>query len=143
MALWISCYNPPMPDLDLSPLNNALKQLEDGLAASDKNPASEIIRDGVIQRFEYSHELALKFIKRILETRHSDNVDQMAYNDLLRTAAERGYIENVEEWFAYRNARNRTSHTYDASIAAAVFASAQPFLQNARFLLQHLEHLPV
>lgn len=102
---------------------------------------SEIIRDGVIQRFVYSHELALKFIKRILGTRHGDRVDQMAYNDLLRTAAERGYIENVEEWFEYRNARNRTSHTYDASIATAVFASARPFLKNARFLLHHLEHL--
>ena len=130
-----------MPTLDLSTLKNALRQLEDGLVTAEKTPTSEIIRDGVIQRFEYSHELALKFIKRILETRHGDQVDQMAYNDLLRTAAERGYIENVEEWFAYRNARNRTSHAYDAGIAASVFASARPFLKNARFLLAHLEQI--
>jgi nucleotidyltransferase substrate binding protein (TIGR01987 family) len=128
-----------MPTLDLSPLRNALQQLQDGLESAKENPESEIIRDGVIQRFEYSHELALKFIRRVLETRHSDPVDQMAYNDVLRTAAERGYIDNVEQWFEYRKARNHTSHTYDADAAALVFASAQPFLLNARILLQHLE----
>lgn len=130
-----------MSALDLTALQSALAQLEKGLAAAEADPKSEIIRDGVIQRFEYSHELALKFIKRILETRHGDSVDQMAYNDLLRTALERGYIENVEEWFEYRNARNRTSHTYDANMAAMVFSVARPFLQNARILLTRLERL--
>lgn len=125
--------------LDLTPLRNGLQQLSDGLAEAERQPASEIIRDGVIQRFEYSHELALKFIKRVLETRHGDTVDQMAYNDVLRTAAERGYIQDVEAWFEYRKARNQTSHTYDANVAATVFASAKPFLQSARFLLQRLE----
>ena len=135
-------YTVGMSTLDLSSLTNALEQLEEGLKAAATNPTSEIIRDGVIQRFEYSHELAMKFMKRILETRHGDAVDRMAYNDVLRTAMERGYIRNVEEWFEYRNARNRTSHTYDADVAATVFASARPFLANARFLLQQLEKLP-
>jgi len=128
-----------MSVLDLTPLKNALKQLGEGLTASTSAPKNEVIRDGVIQRFEYSHELALKFIKRILETRHGDTVDQMSYNDLLRTAAERGYIQNVEEWMEYRKARNLTSHTYDASIAALVFSSAGPFLSNATILLERLE----
>lgn len=128
-----------MATLELTPLRNALKQLRDGLSEAEKQPHSQIIRDGVIQRFEYSHELALKFIRRILETRHEDSVDQMAYNDLLRTAVERGYIEHVELWFQYRTARNRTSHTYDATIAALVFASAEPFLLDAHFLLERLE----
>ena len=131
-----------MPALNLTALRNALAQLEKGLTAAEADPGSEIIRDGVIQRFEYSHELALKFIKRILETRHGDPVDQMAYNDLLRTAAERGYIENVEAWFEYRNERKRTSHTYDENVAAKVFAAARPFLKEARILLANLERLP-
>jgi nucleotidyltransferase substrate binding protein (TIGR01987 family) len=128
-----------MTTLDLSPLRAALAQLEEGLQAAGAEPESEIIRDGVIQRFEYSHELALKFIKRVLEIRHGDSVDTMGYNDVLRTAAERGYIENVEQWFAYRKARNQTSHTYDSHVAAAVFGSARPFLENARLLLARLE----
>ncbi len=128
-----------MSTLDLTPIRSALQQLEDGLAAAEREPGSEIIRDGVIQRFEYSHELALRFIKRVLETQHGDPVDRMQYNELLRTAAERGYIENVEQWFEYRSARNQTSHVYDAQVAALVFASARPFLANARILLAQLE----
>lgn len=128
-----------MSTLDLSPLRNALKQLQDGLDAAKQQPGNEIVRDGVIQRFEYSHELSLKFIRRVLETLHGDAIDQMMYNDVLRTAAERGYIDNVEQWFDYRKARNQTSHTYDAAVAAHVFASARPFLTNARILLQRLE----
>jgi len=133
------CYHPGVAPLDLSALKSALGQLEDGLRAAAAERESEIIRDGVIQRFEYSHELALKFIKRVLEHRHGDPVDTMGYNDLLRTAAERGYIKNVEQWFAYRKARNQTSHTYDANVAAGVFMSASPFLADARFLLDRLE----
>ncbi len=125
--------------LDISPLRQALLQLEQGIAAAHGQPDSEIIRDGVIQRFEYSHELSLKFIKRVLETRHGDKVDQMAYNDVLRTAHERGYIEHVEQWFEYRKARNQSSHTYDVSVAALVFSFAEPFLHDARIFLKNLE----
>lgn len=128
-----------MPSLDLTALKNALSQLKQGLEAAEKEPKNEVIRDGVIQRFEYSHELALRFIKRILETRHGDAVDQMAYNDLLRTAAERGYIEHTEKWFEYRTARNQTSHTYDAKVASHVFTFAKPFLEDACILLKNLE----
>ena len=128
-----------MSVLDLTALKNALEQLREGLKASEDEPKSEIVRDGVIQRFEYSHELALRFIKRILETKHGDPVDQMGYNDLLRTASERGYIENIEKWFDYRTSRNQSSHTYDGNVAAVVFAAAKPFLADALFLLKRLE----
>ncbi len=130
-----------MPSLDLTSLRSALEQLQKGISEADANPTNELIRDGVIQRFEYSHELALKFIKRVLETRHGDPVDQMSFNELLRTAGERGYITNVESWFDYRKARNQTSHTYNGSVATLVFSVAKPFLLNARSLLSHLEAL--
>lgn len=128
-----------MPTLDLTALRSAIKQLKEGIAAAKKEPTNDVIRDGVIQRFEYSHELTLKFIKRVLETRHGDPVDQFSYNELLRTAAERGYITNVEAWIDYRKLRNQTSHTYDGNIAALVFAQAQPFLDNAEIFLSNLE----
>lgn len=128
-----------MQELDLTSLKNALKQLEDGLLRAEKDPEDELSRDGVIQRFEYSHELAVKFIKRVLETKHNDNVDQMVYNDILRTAFERGYVRNVEQWFEYRKARNKTSHTYDTKVAAQVSSFARPFLEEAQFLLQNIE----
>lgn len=130
-----------MPRLDLTSLRSALEQLKKGIAEADADPDNELSRDGVIQRFEYSHELALKFIKRILETRHGDPVDQLSFNDLLRTAGERGYITDVEAWFEYRKSRNESSHTYDANVAAIVFACAKPFLKSATTFLSRLEAL--
>ncbi len=44
----------------IAPLKNALKNLEDIL----KRPLNEQIRDGVVQRFEYTFELAWKLIFR-------------------------------------------------------------------------------
>ncbi len=130
-----------MVHLDFSPLADALLQLDAGLRQAEDNPINELLRDGVIQRFEYSHELALKLMRRTLEEVFGDDVDKMAYNDVLRTAAERGLIHEVDRWFDYRVARNRTSHTYDAAIAATVFASARPFLIDARELLLRLNDL--
>lgn len=102
---------------------------------------NDLLRDGVIQRFEYSHELAIRFLRRVLETEFGDATDEMPYRTLLRTARERGLISDVERWFAYRDARNRTSHTYDAAVAAQVYQAAQPFLGDARFLLDRLHAL--
>jgi nucleotidyltransferase substrate binding protein (TIGR01987 family) len=127
-----------MTALDITSLRDAIDQLGAGLAEAEREPENELLRDGVIQRFEYSHESAMKFIRRTLETMYGDPVDQMAYNDLLRTAAERGLIANVEEWFAYRIARNKTSHVYDVHVAAEVYAVARPFLDDAHFLLKQL-----
>lgn len=130
-----------MSSIDVTPLADALAQLRQGLAEAQQDPASELLRDGVIQRFEYSHELALKLMRRTLETVYGDSVDQMAYNDILRTAWERGLIAAIEPWFEYRTARNKSSHTYDAHVAAEVFASAQPFLYDGEELLHRLHGL--
>lgn len=133
------CYAPTMASLDFTPLADALAQLEQGLRDAHEQPQSEIIRDGVIQRFEYTHELAIKSIRRTLEVMFGDVVDEMPYNDMLRIAAERGLIKNVAAWFGYRTARNKTSHTYDSAVAAEVFRVTQPFVTDARSLLENLD----
>ncbi|MBP9850155.1 MAG: nucleotidyltransferase substrate binding protein [Candidatus Peribacteraceae bacterium] len=125
--------------LDISSLHNAVLQLEQGIEFAEAEPAKEIVRDGVIQRFEYCYELAQKMIKRTLETQFDEKVDTMAWNDVLRTAAERGLITNIERWFDYRTERNKTSHTYDASVAMTVYASAKKFLPDVQQLLSALE----
>lgn len=130
-----------MTTLDFSALSDALTQLADGLREARQQPRSELLRDGVIQRFEYSHELSLKSIRRVLETVFDDPVDQMAYNDVLRVAAERALIDNVERWFTYRSARNKTAHAYDTAVAADVFKAVMPFLNDARTLVRNLDAL--
>lgn len=125
--------------LDLSAFRDAAAQLAAGIAAAEAEPEKEIVRDGAIQRFEYCYELAVKMLRRTLETAFGDAVDQMAFRDLLRTAAERGLIAAPERWFLYREQRNKTAHTYDAEVAAAVFAAARQFLPDAQSLLHALE----
>lgn len=130
-----------MPKIDVTSLEAAASQLDSVLQEFVRQPESEFVRDGAIKRFEYTHELAVKFIRRALQTFFDDAVDEMSYNDVLRTAAERGLIDDVQAWFDYRTARNKSSHTYDARIAVEVFLSAQPFLEHARYLLRRLHEL--
>lgn len=129
-----------MQQLDLTSLRDALSQLAEGLRLYEKE-MDELRRDGVIQRFEYSHELSMKFIRRTLETVYGESVDPMPYNDVLRSAAERGLIQRVETWYIYWAARNKTSHTYDAHVAEEVCGVVQDFLADAQFLLTQLEDI--
>ena len=128
--------------LDYTPLEEALKQLGVALELCGEDPENELMRDGAIQRFEYSFELCMKFIKRALDVVYADtSTDALSFRDLLRTAAERQLIGDVERWFVYRDARNKTSHTYDSAIAESVFAVIPDFLPDAQALLSRFHAL--
>lgn len=57
-----------------------------------EQPKNEFIRDSVIQRFEFSVELAWKTSKKIMGTSNS------APKDVIREMAQSGYIDDVELW---------------------------------------------
>lgn len=125
-----------MSSLNLEPLEKAIKQLESGLEQSNANPHDELLRDGVIQRFEYSMDLSWKLLQRYLK--HIAQIDERAIrtkNDLFREAARIGIISSAEAWIGHYEARNETSHTYDFETAQRVFERAKFFLSDAtRFL---------
>jgi nucleotidyltransferase substrate binding protein (TIGR01987 family) len=133
-----------MPDtmLDLSPLQNALRQLRDGLALSARHPDESLMRDGVIQRFEFCYELSHKMLKRYLEQTAADPqaIDAMAFQTLIRTGSEQGLLlHGWEVWKDYRTARSITSHTYDEQKAMQVLAVVPAFLEEAEYLLVRLQ----
>jgi len=66
-------------------------------------------------------------------------VDFANYRDVLRIAAEKGLISNVQDWFGYRQMRNITAHTYDHQKAQQVYEGTQAFMMDARRLLARLE----
>jgi nucleotidyltransferase substrate binding protein (TIGR01987 family) len=100
----------------------------------------EAIRSGAIQHFEFTFELAWKFMRRRLEADIGrSSVDGIPRRDLFRIGAENGLIDDVEAWFQYHFARNRTSHTYDPSIAASLHARSLDFANDAVALLAVLE----
>ena len=100
----------------------------------------DAIRSGVIQHFEFTYELAWKFIKRRLEADIGrTSVDGISRRELFRVAAENRLIEDVEAWFQFHIARNETSHTYDPNVAARVYAKSLDFTADAARLLTVLE----
>ena len=127
--------------LDFSPLQKALNSLNRAIVRSQKAPDDEELRDAVIQRFEYTYELAWKMLKRQLEQEFPtpSDVDRLSFRDLLREGAERGMIADVEKWMDYREQRNITSHTYDEDKAKSVYESALSFYDDAKAVLDELE----
>ncbi len=122
--------------IDFSALKKALISLEIVL----KEPFSAIVRDSAIQRFEYTYELAIKMIKRHLETVESfEIIDQLSFKDLMRMASEKGLLDNPIEWVGYRQRRNLTSHTYQEDKANEVFSDLPNFAKSSKKLLIELE----
>ena len=127
--------------LDFSSFEKAIKSLGKAVVRTQKAPDDEELRDAVIQRFEYTYELAWKMMKRQIENESPNpaEIDRMSFKDLLRTAAEKGIISDVEQWLVYRDQRNLTSHTYDEDEARNVYETALVFLKDAEVLLSNLE----
>jgi len=128
-----------LAELHTDALVAALVQLEAGRAEAEAAPHSTLLRDGVIQRFEYTVDLCWKLLQRYL--RHIAQVpetDLRTKKDLFREAARRELIADPQTWFDYYDTRNQTSHTYDADIASDIYAHAQPLAADARRLLEVL-----
>ena len=128
--------------LDTTSLGNAVRRLREGLARCEREPTDEQIRDGLIQRFEFTYELSHKMLRRYLkETVASpDEIDRMPFADLIRTANARGLLRgDWPAWRRFREMRARTSHTYDAKVASQVAAAIPDFLEEAEHLCAELQ----
>jgi nucleotidyltransferase substrate binding protein (TIGR01987 family) len=110
--------------LDLSAFRSALASLRKAVTRSQAEPADDEVRDSVIQRFEYTYELAWKTLKHYLAQEGVSEVTLFSQRDLYREAAARGLLEDPVVWFGYQRARNETSHTYNADKAREVHARA-------------------
>lgn len=128
--------------LDLSPLANAIRRLREGLARHRQDPNDEQLRDGLIQRFEFTYELSHKMLRRYLQetSPSSEEVSAMSFATLIRTGNEQGLLRgDWRAWRHFRDIRTRTTHTYDADTAAAVVAEIPDFLEEAAHLLAELQ----
>lgn len=122
-----------MKKVDFSAFEKALLSLEEVL----KLTKDDIIRDSAIQRFEYTVELAWKTLRRSLQEEFNVRVDHP--KDILREGARLGYLNNLEEWHAFLEARNSTSHAYGAELADKVYQLLPNFANHARILLTNIK----
>lgn len=91
--------------------SRALVLLREGLDLLEDPAVLAIVKEGVIQRFEYTFELAWKTLKDFLVYRKVDLVRSSA-SDVIRTAFATGYIEGGQDWMDALDARNEMSHVY-------------------------------
>jgi nucleotidyltransferase substrate binding protein (TIGR01987 family) len=128
--------------LDIAPLGNATARLREGLARHQSEPADEQLRDGLIQRFEYTYELCHRFIRRFIQRTSAspEEVDRIAFQDLIRTANQQGLLVlDWPAWHRYRDLRARAGHTYRAEAAEQVAAAVPAFLAEAEHLRDQLQ----
>ena len=126
-----------MSDFSFLPLEKTIERLAEGLQLYAENN-SDIIRDGLIQRFEFSYEISHKILKRFLQniSANSEQFDEMNFADLIRSANQQNLLlGNWQNWKKYRDMRNRTSHTYDEQVAIAIVAEFPDFLKEIKYLL--------
>lgn len=127
--------------LDITPLTNAIARLREGLARHQSEPMDEQLRDGLIQRFDYTYELCHRMLRRFIrQTAASpEEVDRMPFQDLIRTANQQGLLlGDWPAWHRYRDARAKTSHTYQAKAAQEVAEAIPGFLAEAEHLRDEL-----
>lgn len=121
-------------ELDTSSYEHALETLKTALS---KGSLSDLERDGTIQRFEYTFELAWKMMRKTLLALGRSEVSASP-KPIIRSAAEEGLIDDVESWFGFLEARNLSTHLYSEAEAEAVFKAAKAFLPHAERLLTKL-----
>ena len=101
--------------------NNFLKAyqtLVEAVELARTRELSKLEQQGLIQSFEFTHELAWNVLKDFLE--HQGITGLVGSRDACREAFKNGLVEDGEDWMKMIEARNRTSHTYDPRIAQAV-----------------------
>jgi nucleotidyltransferase substrate binding protein (TIGR01987 family) len=105
----------------LNHFNKAFSQLKEAVELARQRPLSKLEEQGLIQSFEYTHELAWNTLKDFLESRGARNL--YGSKDVTREAFKRGLIENGEAWMDMIENRNLTSHTYDEAVASQIISA--------------------
>lgn len=78
----------------------------------------ELLQEGLIQRFEYTHELAWKVMKDYAE--YQGYTDVRGSRDAIRKALEMNLIDD-RRWMETIEDRNLTVHNYDNEIATEIY----------------------
>jgi nucleotidyltransferase substrate binding protein (TIGR01987 family) len=96
----------------------AFNQLKFAVELANERTLSELEKQGLIQAFEFTHELAWKTMKNFLESKGQLNI--YGSKDTSRLAYNLALISNGEIWMDMINSRNLSSLTYDEETADAI-----------------------
>ena len=80
----------------------------------------EIIKEGLIQRFEYTHELAWNVMKDYAI--YQGNTSVGGSRDATREAFQLQLVSDGKVWMEMIGSRNKTSHTYNEETADEIYS---------------------
>lgn len=102
----------------LANYRRALAQLKKAVDLSQTRDLSELEQQGLIQAFEFTHELAWKVMKDYFV--YQGNVSITGSRDAVREAFAVQLIADGQGWMDMIKSRNQSSHTYNPETADAV-----------------------
>lgn len=121
--------------------NKALLQLEDAVALAGRRELSGLERQGLVQAFEFTHELAWNTLKDFLEERGQTGI--YGSRDATRAAFAAGLVGDGDLWMRMIASRNQTTHTYNEEtvedICGAIIRNYAPAFQGLKETLSRLK----
>ena len=124
----------------LSNYHKALQQLQRAVELSQKRELSELENQGLVQCFEYTHELAWKTLKNFLENQAIVSI--IGSRDVVREAFKLGILTEGETWMQMIKSRNETSHIYDeAAIKEITRKIINDYFPQFQYLAIELDNL--
>ncbi|MCC2625552.1 MAG: nucleotidyltransferase substrate-binding protein family [Burkholderiales bacterium] len=96
----------------------AYQELGEAACLANSRALTKLEQQGVIQGFEYTHELSWNVLKDYLE--EYGHTGLIGSKDTTREAFKRGLLENGEIWMEMIKSRNLTSHAYNQGLAEAI-----------------------
>ena len=118
----------------------ALLQLNKAVQLNQQRPLSDLEKQGLIQSFEYCHELAWNVLKDFFEYQGKTAI--MGSHDATREAFSRNLLTDGESRMEMITSRNQSSHTYDEGLAneitKKIIGSYQPLFIELQNRMQEL-----
>lgn len=123
----------------LQSFRRAFGQFSAATTLARERTLSELEKQGLIQAFEFTHELAWNTLKDFLESRGARNL--YGSKDATREAFAKGLIEEGDVWMAMIRSRNQTTHTYNIETAEKIAMAVRDIYGPAfgRFLTRFNE----
>lgn len=112
----------------------ALHQLTLAIRLMEQRPLSDLEQQGLIQGFEFTHELAWNVLKDYLEMEGIQGL--VGSRSTVREAFKRGLISDGEAWMDMIEKRNLSSHTYNQDVANVVASAIHEWYYPAFVELQ-------
>ena len=119
----------------------ALASLDELVSKYSANQTDVILRDALIQRFEYSTEAFWKYLKAYLQTEH--NLSANSPREVIRTGlTAKLYSEEIsKELLQMLDDRNLTSHTYVEELAESIAGRIPAYSKIMQAVTHQLSNL--